>query len=320
MLNFAHGIYVVYDFVFSFVGCKRKKSFVQVHLFLLNLVLILVAIGSVFCFIFHIIVKEKDTCNQDNVEENRVPEEHSNTTTEGIPILMTWKCWLKEIQFYQIGVVYMCARIFVNVTQIYLPLFITETLHMEKDNVAVIPLVVYISGFFMSLLMKPINTKIGKKAIYFVGIIFGVAGCTWIHFLESSTSTQAYGVAILVGIGGSTMLVTAFAMNADLIGGNTESSGFVYGSISFTEKLSSGVVVVVIQHMHPCKTCAGYYRTILTFVPASATVVASLCLLTLLSTKLCNRSLQASKDVNKHVDDIAVKMDENNAQVQITKF
>lgn len=34
--------------------------------------------------------------------------------------------------FFQIAMIYMCTRLFVNVSQIYLPLYITETLKMEK--------------------------------------------------------------------------------------------------------------------------------------------------------------------------------------------
>ena len=31
------------------------------------------------------------------------------------------------------------------------------------------------------------------------------------------------------------------------------SGAFVYGSMSFTDKLSNGIAVVVIQRLHPCK-------------------------------------------------------------------
>ena len=49
------------------------------------------------------------------------------------------------------------------------------------------------------------------------------------------------------GAGSSVMLVTSLGITADLIGLNTESGAFVYGAMSFVDKLSSGVAVTLIQ-------------------------------------------------------------------------
>jgi len=51
------------------------------------------------------------------------------------------------------------------------------------------------------------------------------------------------------GAGSSVMLVTSLGITADLIGLNTESGAFVYGAMSFVDKLSNGVAVTVIQTM-----------------------------------------------------------------------
>ncbi|KAJ8304843.1 hypothetical protein KUTeg_018426, partial [Tegillarca granosa] len=129
--------------------------------------------------------------------------------------------WIKEKQFYQ-------------------------------DAVAIMPLVVYVSGLVTSLLMKTVNKRIGRKGTYFIGQIVSVGCCVWVYFLNPDTYKQVYGVCICLGIGGTTMLVTSLAMTADLIGRNVESGAFVYGAMSFTDKLSNGVAVVLIQEMHPC--------------------------------------------------------------------
>lgn len=268
-----------------------------------DLVFIAIGIGIFFTFIFHLIVREKVRCNETLDVEDPILSHGVSTSIEASmlrKVMMTWKCWLKERQFYQIAVVYMCTRLFVNVSQIYLPLFITETLNMQKANVAVMPLVVYVSGFFTSLVMRPINKKIGRKATYIIGIIFGVSSCAWFYFLTSHTSQYTYGAAVLLGIGGSTMLVTSLSMTADMIGESTESGGFVYGSMSFTDKLSNGVAVVLIQFLHPCTSCCpscvGYYRQVLTFVPAGVAAVAFISVLTLLTTKIGTRGKQERVD------------------------
>lgn len=58
------------------------------------------------------------------------------------------------------------------------------------------------------------------------------------------------------------------------------SGAFVYGLMSFTDKLSNGVAVQIIQALHPCKNqvccpaCASYYRLVLVSVPGGASLVA----------------------------------------------
>ena len=47
------------------------------------------------------------------------------------------------------------------------------------------------------------------------------------------------------------MLITSLAVTADLIGGQVESGAFVYGAMSFTDKLANGISVYIIQYLHP---------------------------------------------------------------------
>ena len=52
----------------------------------------------------------------------------------------TWLDWMKEGQFYVIGIVYMCSRIAMNATASFLPLYValvtTDANTIEKGEVA----------------------------------------------------------------------------------------------------------------------------------------------------------------------------------------
>ncbi|XP_021379623.1 major facilitator superfamily domain-containing protein 12-like isoform X2 [Mizuhopecten yessoensis] len=270
-----------------------------------DLVFIVVSLGVVVSFLFQIGVKE-GVKTFTHVEAEEAMSKSMKTCSsmsssagesgQSIEIsmmrqsLMSWKDWLKESQFYQVALIYMCTRLFVNVSQIYLPLYVTETLQLSKVNVAIMPLVVFVSGLFTSLVMKPINKAIGRKATYLIGLLCGLGACIWIYFLDKSTKHYCYGVSVFLGIGGSTMLVTSLAMTSDLIGQNTESGAFVYGAMSFTDKLSNGLAVVLIQHNHPCTSCCPlcnqYFKTVLTFVPGGVVLLAFVVLCTLIPTKI----------------------------------
>lgn len=49
------------------------------------------------------------------------------------------------------------------------------------------------------------------------------------------------------GFGGAQMLVTSLSLTADLVGASTQASAFVYGLMSFTDKLSCGAAIAIIQ-------------------------------------------------------------------------
>lgn len=73
--------------------------------------------------------------------------------------------------------------------------------------------------------------------------------------------------AAMFGAASSAVLITSLSLTAELIGPNTESSAFVYGAMSFTDKVSNGFVVMVIQHFIPCLKCCAlckwYFRDVL---------------------------------------------------------
>lgn len=58
---------------------------------------------------------------------------------------MTWKCWFRRKLFYQVGLVYMCTRLVVNVSQTYIPFYLLHTLNMSPLALALVPLLVYVA-------------------------------------------------------------------------------------------------------------------------------------------------------------------------------
>lgn len=246
-------------------------------------VFIVVGTGLLFMLIFHIGLKEPPrSCTY-------LFASKGSKRSAG-----NWIHWFKEIQFYQVAMLYMCTRLIVNITQVYVPMYTLETLSLNKDTIAKIPLVIYVSGFLSTFLSKPLNNYSGRKVTFFLGLLMIAGVSTWMWFIKKHDYTATYGAAVLLGVGGSTLLVTALTMLADLIGDNVETGAFVYGAMSFTDKLSNGVAVQLIQIFHPCnklgETCCSacdlYYREIMVFVAAGATIVSFLVLLTMVKTKI----------------------------------
>ncbi|KAK3739262.1 hypothetical protein QZH41_008453, partial [Actinostola sp. cb2023] len=160
---------------------------------------------------------------------------------------ITPKVW-KE---FMTAVAYMCARLVVNVSQSYLPLYLTETLNFRKEAIAYFPLVALIGGVLTTFLVRILSKKLGQKITYIIGGTISVGACVWFYLQSVDMRNAVYAGIVLYGSGGSVMLVTSLSMIADIVGDDKKCGAFVYGVISFSDKLSSGVVIAIIQELSP---------------------------------------------------------------------
>lgn len=62
-------------------------------------------------------------------------------------------------------------------------------------------------------------------------------------------------IFLILGAGGALMLVTSLGLTADLIGNATNTAAFVYGAMSFSDKLANGLAVISIQHLYVVLCC-----------------------------------------------------------------
>lgn len=166
-------------------------------------------------------------------------------------------------------------------------MYLTDTLNLPKKFIATIPLVMCLSGFVSSFLMKPVNKCIGRNLTYFVGLLLVLTFAAWVA-LTDVQGGAVYAVAVLLGTGCATILITSLAMTADLIGPHTHSGAFVYGAMSFLDKVANGLAVMVIQSLQPCASelrcnaLAAFYHWAMVAVTGGVGTVAALALCSLL--------------------------------------
>jgi len=201
--------------------------------------------------------------------------------------------WFKEPQFYLVAGVYMSTRLFVNLSQAYLPLYIQESLKLKSTYVAIVPLVMYTSSFVVSRIMKYLSSKVGRKICFLIGCALGASACVWVFYGSNDYNKdhdffREYGIfiaAVLFGAAGSAVLITSLSLTAELIANNCETAAFVYGAMSFTDKVSNGLAVMVIQHYIPClsccEACKWYFRDVL-FYAVGGSVLMGLVFIALL--------------------------------------
>ena len=208
-----------------------------------NIMLVVLGIGVIATVVFHYVVEEKA---RDDLIPSSYDEINGEVTQRDFVQPMGIKDWFFEPQFYLVAGVYMSTRLFVNLSQAYLPLYLQESLELKSTYVAIIPLVMYCSSFVVSRLMKCLNRQAGRKISFLLGAVVGLSACVWVYYGEDETGKKedffrTYGIffpAILFGAAGSTVLITSLSLTAELISNNTETSAFIYGAMSFTDKVS----------------------------------------------------------------------------------
>ncbi|KAB7495419.1 Major facilitator superfamily domain-containing protein 12 [Armadillidium nasatum] len=249
-----------------------------------NMALFCICTGSIFSAIFHIGVKEPPFTSG---KKRVIQSNGKGVTVHRMKILD----WFKEISFYQVAVLYMATRLFVNLYQVYIPIYVQDTLHLEKETIATVPFVMYLAGFIGSLVMKKVNKIIGRKGAYATGSLIGLAGCISVAF-DYGDAYKVWGiyiVAAVLGIGGSTVLITSLSVTADLIGNNVEGGAFVYGFMSLMDKISNGVVVMIIQSSCETKCNPEFYQHVITYACGSACLLGFIMILTLIPVKIGKR-------------------------------
>ncbi len=152
------------------------------------------------------------------------------------------------------------------------------------------------SGTFRLIKQLLWNLK-GSKAIKNI-LQFGGTDDAFKHY-------GIFGVAALVGIGGSAMLITSLTLTAELIGPNTGTGAFVYGAMSLCDKFSNGAAFALVQRFIPphedeeCHEiggdCRSYFRLVLFAVCGGAALAAILVGLTMLPLRHRRKKKEGSK-------------------------
>ncbi|KAM3967656.1 major facilitator superfamily domain-containing protein 12 [Aphomia sociella] len=227
-----------------------------------HIVYIVLSVGTVASIVFHSCVTERTNRNQEQLIE------YDNTPVG------THCEFLKQPRMYQVAGVYMSTRLVVNVSQVLIPLYLHRTLGLAARSLAVIPLAMYLGSLTAAGVQRLAPRSFTRKLNYFLGTACALSGFVWIY-IESDDNYKVYYiyvVAVLIGFGGAIMLVTSLALTADLVGTRTEASAFVYGLMSFTDKLACGIAIAVIQ-MYADGADASYYRDVLSLVCGGSSIL-----------------------------------------------
>ncbi|CAJ0608929.1 unnamed protein product [Cylicocyclus nassatus] len=266
---------------------------------------LVVAGGLAVTMLFYLLVREPKF-------GRRISRTHFFSSDASELVRMHWTSWFGHIHFYQTALLYILSRLYVNISQVYFPFYITLTQNYGKEYVALFPMVSYFSSFWVSVFTIPcFKSIVVRKFLLPLGLACGLHTCGWMLF--DLSLYQMYYVATLIGVTQAILSITSLSITADLINKNTESGAFVYGAMSFVDKLANGLSYQIIELWNPCdsptqpnQACTSFYRIIMVYVLGGCLVLVIMVLLSLIPSRIRQLLRRGRSD-----DRVAISEDEN---------
>ena len=155
---------------------------------------------------------ESHLCDREAIAQR----ESANSTTS-IPILQQVKIALKNKPFRYVIGIYLCSWLAVQLTASILIYFTVSYMGMPEADFPKTAIAVQGTALVMLFFWKFVSSKIGKKAVYFIGTSFWIVAQIGLFLIQPGQITLLYILAILAGFGVSVAYLIPWSMIPDVI-------------------------------------------------------------------------------------------------------
>ncbi|CAN6212122.1 unnamed protein product [Urochloa humidicola] len=230
-----------------------------------------ISIGSCFVVIFLVGTKEPGSI-QHSVDKNLSR--------------ISWAYWFKRVLYYQVALVYTLTRLVTNVSQAFLAFYVIYDLEMPQSSKALVPAIIYVCSLIVSVILQETRWSSWRLKLYFsAGAVLWILSGLGIVLLPSRLHNVMYAISIVIGAANALMTVTSISMEGVLVGEDLNGCAFVYGSLSFVDKVSCGIALYILESYQGSTqitsnlgTAFGYSitRVGLGLVPAACSLLSAL--------------------------------------------
>jgi Na+/melibiose symporter-like transporter len=160
----------------------------------------------------------------------------------------------------------------------FMALFLTTSLGMTQGAIAAIPFVIFACSLATVSQLTALTQRLGVRRTLCAGAAVFSLGSAAILLLPPAVNGAMYAAAAALGVGLAAMTVSVATLQSSLLGSDTSSAGFVFGSMSALDKLVVGVVVFGLQAAsdRPGLSLADFFRYTLGLAPLAAVGVCAL--------------------------------------------
>ena len=133
------------------------------------------------------------------------------TIGEQIKIVLSNKPFL-----FVIGI-YLFSWLGVQVEASIIPYFVVNCMRLKESDVPTVLIAVQGTALLMLFVWSALSERVGKKAVYFMGMSLWIIAAAGIFFLQPGQISLMYLLAVMTGIGVSTAYLIPWSMIPDVI-------------------------------------------------------------------------------------------------------
>jgi Na+/melibiose symporter-like transporter len=133
-----------------------------------------------------------------------------------------------------------------------MPLWLNERMNGKSiEYIATVPLASFVASFIAALVFRQSSRVIGHRVGYLVGSFISLMACVLVVVPTSFTTSiyMLYLTAAFYGAGSSVTMIASLCITADMIGPHTSQGGKIYSTVTFCDKLITGIAVFIIETM-----------------------------------------------------------------------
>ncbi|GAB4333296.1 MAG: MFS transporter [Leptolyngbyaceae cyanobacterium] len=147
-------------------------------------------------------------------------ERHRQETTaveQPIPLLEQIRIAFSNRPYLFVIGIYLCSWLAVQNTVAIIPYFVKSWMGLTEQDFTQVVIAVQVTALIMLFVWTRLSQRIGKKAVYFMGMTLWIIAQIGLFFLKPHQVSFMYFLAVLAGFGVSTAYLVPWSMIPDVI-------------------------------------------------------------------------------------------------------
>ncbi|UBF26595.1 MFS transporter [Kovacikia minuta CCNUW1] len=137
--------------------------------------------------------------------------------SESLPYLQQLKIAFSNRPFLYVIGIYLCSWLAVQNTVAVIPYFVKNWMGLTDQDFTKVVMAVQVTGLAMLFVWSAVSKRVGKKAVYFMGMAVWIIAEIGLFFLKPGQIGLMYLLAIMAGFGVSTAYLVPWSMIPDVI-------------------------------------------------------------------------------------------------------
>ena len=154
---------------------------------------------------------------RDRVVSVESQRRETQVLSESLPFLQQLRIVFNNRPFLYVTGIYLCSWLGVQVTAAIIPYFVVNCMGLENKDFTTVIIAVQVTALVMLFVWSYISGRLGKKAVYFMGMILWIIAQAGLFFLQPGQVGLMYVLAVMAGFGVSTAYLIPWSMMPDVI-------------------------------------------------------------------------------------------------------